>query len=134
MDDERQPAVSEVPGITTFCHACGTPLPDDAAYCPSCGTQARTDRTPDPLAAQPRPIPASLIRRGSAWLIDAAVMLGILVGACVALWLALMPSGGSADDRQAARQGIAFLAMCLFLLFGPLYSALLHRYWNGQAL
>lgn len=133
-DDLGMNAQATRPRVPTYCIACGAQLPDRATYCPGCGMAV--DATP-PSASPPveRPhIYAPLGRRWLAWLIDWVILVSTAAAIVVISWWALAPTNGTAAERNATGDALGFGLGFLFMSLGPLYPALLHRYWHGQTL
>ena len=108
-----------------YCSRCGGALPDAAESCPACGAPvAAAERRSGYLAPPPT---AAYWRRVAAWSIDSVLIVVIPFFAFAELVVSSEPAGQSGESGQT---GVGFL----FYLVVPLYSAILHRYWNGQTL
>jgi uncharacterized RDD family membrane protein YckC len=106
-----------------FCASCGATLADGVAFCPVCGARA-----PALHDERQTVVAAAYGRRVAAWIIDAAI--AVLFPIVVAAILIVQSQPPGADTTQHGQTGIGFL----ILVFSPLYSALLHRYWHGQTI
>lgn len=84
------------------CTGCGAEMPADAAFCPACGRRVG-QAAPAPAPAPGGPVPAGLLARGAAFVVDYFLLAFVL-------WTAVVVVDGLAGGGVAALTGLGLVA------------------------